>query len=450
MIQLYKPYMALVCLVTILLSNPVKAQTFTPRVISINNHSGGFYEYLPEGYQPNGAPYPILIYLHGQGHSGNGSSDLDSLLEAGVPKVISDGQFPRSFTVNGRTFRFIVIAPQFNTWPVAGDVEAVIDYALASYNADVHRIYVSGMSMGGGAAWDYAGNSSSYAAKLAAIVPVCGASSPNNNGAHNIADADLPVWATHNQQDPMVPVSYTDGYVSLINNNAPPPMPLAKKTIFPVAGHDAWTTTYNPAWQENGLNIYEWMLQFERAAEGPLPVTLTDFRVSASGGEARISWATSWEDNNRHFTIERSPDGTYFTRIAEVVALNQPTGSRYEWIDTKPLAGRNYYRLSQTDIDGQKQLLGVRELTLDIGSKNWLIYPNPAYDHFILGLNQPYAGPLTVSIINAQGTMMRRDNYVKQTGYWQQRIPVGQLPAGIYTIHLKGLGLEQTHKLVKN
>lgn len=265
-----------------------------------------------------------------------------------------------------------------------------------------------------------------------------------------MAVADLPVWATHNQQDPQVPVSNTNGYIDYINNDPQPPTPLAKKTIFPVEGHDAWTKTYDPAYEENGLNVYEWMLQFTRAAAGPLPVTLTDFRVSASGSQARLSWSTSWEDNNHHFTIEHSADGTYFSPLTEVRALNQPGGGNYAYTDKQPYAGRNYYRLSQTDIDGKQKILGARELLLDPGSQSSLLYPNPANDHFILGINQQAAGAVRIQIVNAQGKIVRSDNYVKQSGYWQQRIPVAQLPAGIYTIHLKSGRFEATHRLLKN
>jgi predicted esterase len=450
MVHFYKPCMALVCLAAFIFLQPAKAQTHTARVISINAHCNGYYEYLPEAYQPTGASYPLIVYLHGQGHLGNGSSDLPLLLQAGIPKYINDGQFPNSFVVSNQTFRFIIISPQFNTWPTAADVEAVVNYAIATYNVEERRIYVTGMSMGGGATWDYAGNNTAFPARLAAIVPVCGASAPNSNAAHNMAQTDLPVWATHNQQDPQVPVSNTDGYINLINTDATPPTPLAKKTIFPVVGHDAWTTTYNPAYEENGLNVYEWMLQFQRTAAAPLPVTLSDFRVSPSGGYPKLSWTTSWEDKNHHFTIEHSADGAYFSSLAEVIASNQPTGATYTYVDKHPYAGRNYYRLSQTDIDGKKTILGIRELALDIGPRKWLLYPNPATDHFILGINQQAAGAVTVQIIDAQGKMVRRDQYVKQAGYWQQRIPVSQLAPGIYTIYLKSDRFETTHKLVKN
>jgi acetyl esterase/lipase len=451
MVKLYKPCIAWLCLAVSFFAVPhfLQAQTHTPRVISINDQCGGYYEYLPEGYQSSGAPYPLIVYLHGMGHQGNGSTDLPLLLEAGIPQYINDGLFPRSFVVNNQSYRFIIISPQFNTWPTPSDVEAVISYAVAMYNVDTRRIYVTGMSMGGGATWDYAGNSTETAARIAAIVPVCGASQPNSTRAHNIAVTDLPVWATHNQVDPQVPVSNTNGYVDLINADPTPPSPLAKKTIFPVQGHDAWTTTYNPDFRENGLNIYEWMLQYQRTQSAPLPVTLTEFDVRLAGGEVRISWKTSWEQNNHHFSIERSTDGDHFSNIGEVLALNQSSGGNYVYIDKNPSADKNYYRLWQTDLDGKKTMLGIRELLIDRGLRSLVLYPNPASDHFMLGINQPSAGPLTVQIINAQGKMVQRVQYVKLAGYWQQRISIAQLPPGIYTVHLKSDRFEIAQQLVK-
>jgi hypothetical protein len=46
-----------------------------------------------------------------------------------------------------------------------------------------------------------------------------------------MAAANLPVWATHNNRDDVVPVYKTDGYIDYINQ-APAPDPVAKKNHF--------------------------------------------------------------------------------------------------------------------------------------------------------------------------------------------------------------------------
>src|ERR1700716_1419593 len=92
--------------------HPALCQVQTAKYVSMIANSHGYYEYLPEGYNSGNLTYPLMIFLHGYGEIGNGSSALPMILINGVPKLINDGLFPNSFTVNSQTYRFIVISPQ--------------------------------------------------------------------------------------------------------------------------------------------------------------------------------------------------------------------------------------------------------------------------------------------------------------------------------------------------
>ena len=231
------------------------AQVQTARYVSMTSNTNAYYEYLPQGYSASGTQkYPLILFIHGMGELGQGTtSTLPKLLNNAIPRLINRGEFPTSFTVNGQTHRFIVISPQFVAWPTPANIDAVLNYAVSHYNVDVSRIYMTGLSMGGGITWEYAGNqaTNAYAQRLAGIVPICGASYPSIYRAHVIAKNNLPVWAFHNEGDPTAPVYYTNDYVSGINSYVPAPVPPAKKTIFPVSGHDAWTKAYSPSYREN-------------------------------------------------------------------------------------------------------------------------------------------------------------------------------------------------------
>jgi pimeloyl-ACP methyl ester carboxylesterase len=242
------------------------AQVLTARSgVSMIANSGGYYEYLPQGYSTGNQSYPLLILLHGIGEIGDGSAaELPALLQYGPEHLIEEGVFPTSFTVNGQTFSFIIIVPQFIGWPTNTDVDSVIDFVEQNYRVDQSRIYLTGLSMGGGAVWEYAGYGPPYVNRIAAIVPISGADYPWIGRANAIAAGDLPVWATHNDSDQTVPSWYTIDYVNEINASPVPPNPLAQMTIFHSYSHDAWDTTYSLNFKENGLNIYEWMLQFQR------------------------------------------------------------------------------------------------------------------------------------------------------------------------------------------
>jgi hypothetical protein len=68
------------------------------------------------------------------------------------------------------------------------------------------------------------------------------------------------VWATHNDYDPTVPSAYTKNWVSYITQAGGN----AKKTIWALSSHDAWTKTYAPTFVENNLNVYQWLLQYQK------------------------------------------------------------------------------------------------------------------------------------------------------------------------------------------
>jgi len=228
----------------------------------ITANIGGFYKALPARYNSTSKKYPLLIFLHGISELGNGTTDLSKLLVNPVPKLLNQKTFPAQFTINGANFSFIIINPQFKQWPQPSDVNSMIDYAIKNLRVDTTRIYVSGLSMGGGGVWDYA---IAYPNRIAAIVPISGATWTTQALSGNIAKANLPVWAFHNNDDSTVVVSATNTIVDYINSFSP--VIPAKKTIWAIGGHDAWSKATNPSTKEcDGKNMYEWMLQYTRKA----------------------------------------------------------------------------------------------------------------------------------------------------------------------------------------
>ncbi len=356
----------------------VFAQTFTPKYnVSMTEHSKGYYEYLPEGYNSGNEKYPLLIFFHGSGEKGDGSAaQLSRVLANGTPKQINQGIFPKSFTVNGNTYKFIVIVPQITDSPVPLDVDNILNYVIAHYRVDTLRIYLTGLSMGGGVVWEYPGESFTYASRISAIVPVCGAAWPANFRCENIAADNLPVWATHNNGDGTVPVSYTTGFVNGINSQNPAPNPKAKMTLFNSSSHDAWTATYDLNFKEDGLNVYQWMLQFEK--KSVLPVMDLKFSVNAEKNDVVINWSATSEVNNYGFTIERSSNGNRFDSVAFIPSSGS-SAHQYRYIDKGPVAGENYYRLKIISTTGQVTYSEVRNV-LFAGTRNISLYPNPVND----------------------------------------------------------------------
>lgn len=227
----------------------------------IGPNVGGYYEALPPLYDSSQKKYPLLVFLHGGGELGDGSdASLPLLLKNALTRRLSQKSFPTGFSVEENEYSFIIISPQFREWPKVEDVHDVMQHVLGKYRVDSSRIYLSGLSMGGGAAWEYAG--SEYGKTLAAIVPICGASWADSAVARQIAKNEVPVWAFHNEDDQAVTINSTKRYARLINAENPP-IPV-RVTYWPTGGHDAWTMATDPDYREDGKNMYEWMLQYVR------------------------------------------------------------------------------------------------------------------------------------------------------------------------------------------
>ena len=81
----------------------------------------------------------------------------------------------------------------------------------------------------------------------------------------SIAAEKLPVWAFHNSDDRSIPVTDVRMFLQLINDNHPAVRPkLTELLSFGIFNHDSWTRATDPAFKEDGENIYEWMLKYKR------------------------------------------------------------------------------------------------------------------------------------------------------------------------------------------
>ena len=66
---------------------------------------------------------------------------------------------------------------------------------------------------------------------------------------------DLPVWVFHGAKDPTVALALSEQMVKALKDaNAGE----VKFTVYPDAGHDSWTETYN------NPELYDWMLKHTR------------------------------------------------------------------------------------------------------------------------------------------------------------------------------------------
>lgn len=254
----------------------------TQKAVPVPNGAGyGYYEYLPQDYASNPTKkFPTIIFLHGVGEKGDGSTKLSLVLRNGPPKLINQNKWPVRSPATGQypAEDFIVISPQnYNGWFNADALHKFVEDMIAKYRIDPDRVYFSGLSAGAISIYNYLVK---YNDQPAAIGLIAG----NGNSPVNTSDECLwtiiPFWAFHGDADTQVNVGGDIAPVGAMNKCNPPPNPRAKITIYNGVGHDSWTRTYDlsgmskfdPNYDPYDISIYDWFLQFKRGAlPSPLP-----------------------------------------------------------------------------------------------------------------------------------------------------------------------------------
>jgi predicted peptidase len=240
----------------------------------------GFLEFRPADY--GSQLHPLIIFLHGRDERGNGSAQINLVSNNGIPRYCASGA-PMRFTVNGKSSSFVVLSPQLNkqygSWQVYY-VKEMIKYAKANLQIDTNRMYITGMSLGGGGVWNAITESLELASVFAAAAPVCGTQEMNDgNFCKTVAAAHLPVWAFHSMDDKTVAVQSTQ-HAEILGNICKL-LPPEKFTYYQTGGHArAWINAYDTGHitvkiADGSLytaspNLYEWFLAHTRSNNNSL------------------------------------------------------------------------------------------------------------------------------------------------------------------------------------
>lgn len=281
----------------VLFSFVSSAQQVAKGLTASNGEYIGFYEYKPGDYNTS-TKYPVIIFLHGIGERGNGTSELSRVLGNGTPNYIQNGHNMRFFW-NGKWETFLVLTPQLNGkygWWQNFYVDEMINYATRNLSVDPNRIFLTGLSLGGGGVWQYAISSLSNAQKLAAIGVSCGTC--QNGDWSNIGKANLPAWAWHAADDGTVAAGCSNGSVQSINSYNPAVKPYL--TIWPQGQHWIWGKVYNTNYEAQHPNIYEWFLGQNKSLpvnKRPVANAGADQTISALTGNATLNGGSSRDED---------------------------------------------------------------------------------------------------------------------------------------------------------
>jgi len=170
----------------------------------------------------------------------------------------------------------------------------------------------------------------------------------------------------------------------------------------------------------------------------PLPVVLTAFNaMPIDASSVGISWQTSSEINNDHFTVERSADGASWETVTIVNgAGNSSTVKYYSALDSNPYSGLSYYRLKQTDIDGYYTYSDVKAVRFSANAGTKIsLYPNPADNQVVVKGAVEELKSIRI-FTNSGQDITRMTKIIYENGF-VKILNLSSLPKGTYHIKTK-------------
>ena len=206
----------------------------------------------------------------------------------------------------------------------------------------------------------------------------------------------------------------------------------------------AGRSTVNNVLVTNANFFRAWTLS---SVDNPLPIELTAWKGECDGGKVELTWTTSTETNNDHFTIEKSATGNTWEEIARVEAAgNTVSETNYSYYD-EYADGLAYYRLSQTDVDGRT--VGLGTVAAGCSADNTEIVN--AWDdgnELQVTVSSTTANVYDVILTDAQGkVMVNRPSQAINKGFTPLRISKASIATGLYVVTLQNANDVMTRRV---
>jgi hypothetical protein len=175
----------------------------------------------------------------------------------------------------------------------------------------------------------------------------------------------------------------------------------------------------------------------------PLPIELLDFTAEPTSKVVNLKWITASETNNSHFTVERSSDVVVFKPVLEKPGAGNSNSVRtYSDVDTNPLEGVSYYRLKQTDFNGEfsysewvvVNFIGDEKVSLET------VFADRSTGNVFFRCNSPENQNININIFDAAGKMIHSSTQFSSASNWSGSVNVGSLSKGSYIVRVSIAG----------
>ena len=182
----------------------------------------------------------------------------------------------------------------------------------------------------------------------------------------------------------------------------------------------------------------------------PLMV-VNDLIATLQGQQVELVWNVLGDASAAIFYVQRSFNGVDFENLSLIIGKPGLAISDYDFMDTSPRLGENFYRIRYRLLDGSNTE-GYSETVLVLyrpaGLRVATAYPNPTSGNLTIALLEPGEAPVEIQIWDAFGRVLESRTVPPHTdkATWD----MSGYPEGMYMFSVKQPGFsEQVLKVVK-
>jgi uncharacterized protein (DUF1501 family) len=186
-----------------------------------------------------------------------------------------------------------------------------------------------------------------------------------------------------------------------------------------------------------------------------LPVNLLAFTATWQGLEekdAKLNWEVDAETNIESYTIMRSEDGTQFTSVGNIKALNGTGKHQYSFTD-RDLTGKTYYyklKIAETGVAEKYSEIVVIKKTSDQATMRFKVMPNPFQNFLHISFENKVTGVVAARLIDVSGREIWKGESPISNNYSVYfNLSQNNIAPGIYTLQLKTDDVEGAIKVLK-
>ena len=168
-----------------------------------------------------------------------------------------------------------------------------------------------------------------------------------------------------------------------------------------------------------------------------LATNVVDFTAKKEDKNARLLWSIDQSTDYASFEIERSMNGTDFTKISTQTAGQNNGARNFSFVDYNIPAGIVYYRIKIVERDGSSFYTRIANVNNKF-TESFVITPNPATDHILVSHGSPEALTVNIKITDASGKTVKTVSKQKIAAGDKFRINLQGFASGTYYVGIEG------------